>query len=152
MLSEYCQKIKNKYNTSIRQVKKLIPTLSNKYKYVLHHRNLQLYFDLGLKLTKVHRVLEFDQSPWLKQYIMILTQRRELKQKIHLRKTSSNWWIRFYNNNNQCVHSQIISKESPHPKFYFIKSFCLRDWGRLGNEGEPILLKIHYTKSLCGPM
>ena len=42
MLSNYSQEIRNKYKISIGQVNKLIPTLSNKEKYVLHHRNLQL--------------------------------------------------------------------------------------------------------------
>ena len=75
MLSKYCKNNQEIY-ISIGQVSKLIPTPCNKEKYVLHYRNLQLYLDLVLKVTKVHRVLEFSQSPWLKQYIDFNTQKR----------------------------------------------------------------------------
>ena len=69
MLSAYCKKIAEKYNISVGLVSKLVPTLRDKKEYVLHYRNLQLYLDLSLKIKKVHRVLKFDQSPWLKQCI-----------------------------------------------------------------------------------
>lgn len=43
MLSDYCKRIAEKYNITTGQVHKLIPTLNDKQKYVLHYRNLQLY-------------------------------------------------------------------------------------------------------------
>ena len=77
MLSDYCKEIKNKFNISSGNVNKLIPTLSDKKNYVLHEENLKLYLSLGLKLKKVHRVLEFDEKPWLKEYIDFNTNKRK---------------------------------------------------------------------------
>ena len=59
------------------EVEKLVPNLRNKDCYVLHYRNLQLYTSLGMRLTKVHRALWFDQSPWMEPYIRINTELRK---------------------------------------------------------------------------
>ena len=55
---------------------KLIPNLGDKINYVLHYRNLQLYLSLGMKLTKIHKVLKFKQFDWMKKYIDFITEKR----------------------------------------------------------------------------
>ena len=67
MLSRYCSDIANKHGIKVGGVKKLIPTLSNKVRYVVHYRNLQYYLSLGIKFIKVNRILKFKQSNWSKE-------------------------------------------------------------------------------------
>ena len=75
MISDYCREILEREKMSIGGVRKLIPTLMKKEKYVRHYRNLQLYLSLGLKLKKIHRALEFSQSKWLEKYISFNTEK-----------------------------------------------------------------------------
>ena len=53
----------------VNKVKKLIPNLYDKKKYVVHYEALKLYERYGLKMTKIHRGITFEESAWLKDYI-----------------------------------------------------------------------------------
>ena len=57
--------------------KKLCLTLFDKNNYVTHYRNLKFYLQQGVIIKRINNVLKFDQSPWLKPYIMLNTQLRQ---------------------------------------------------------------------------
>ena len=48
---------------------KLCGTLYDKKNYVIDSRNLKLYLNLGLELTKIHKVIKYKQEAWLKPWI-----------------------------------------------------------------------------------
>ena len=95
MLSKYCSDI-----AIVGGGKKLIPNLGNKSKYIVHYQNLQLYLALGMKLTKIHKILKFKQFDWLKTYIDSNTKKKQKKpknaannfeKKEQTLKTNKNW-------------------------------------------------------------
>ena len=50
--------------------------MNNKTNYVVHYGNLQLHLPLGMKLTKIHRLLKFNQSDGMKKYIDFNAEKR----------------------------------------------------------------------------
>ena len=57
-------------------VEKLVPNLRDKKSYVIHIQALNQALQHGLRLDRIHRVIEFNQSPWLKTYMDFNTQLR----------------------------------------------------------------------------
>jgi hypothetical protein len=67
-MSEYQQNlIKNLGHYT--KTKKLVPNLNNKTHYILHYRALQCYLKLGMRITKIHRAIKYNQSPWMKSFM-----------------------------------------------------------------------------------
>ena len=56
---------------------KLVPNLKDKKRYVVHIKALDQALKHGLKLKKVHRVIEFQQSRWMKFYVIMNTRLRK---------------------------------------------------------------------------
>ena len=77
ILSKYCSENADQYGVNVGSVKKLIPNLGEKVKYVVHYKNLEYYLSLGMKLVKICRILSFKQSNWLKSYVDFNTEKRK---------------------------------------------------------------------------
>ena len=75
-----CEKIRVKGPAETRAVphgvEKLVPNLHDKKKYVIHAKALKQALDHGLVLERIHRVIQFKQSAWMKEYIDFNTRLR----------------------------------------------------------------------------
>ena len=76
MLAPYQQQLKEDLGYKPARVEKVVPNLWDKTKYPIHYRNLKQNLALGMRLKKIHRVLQFKQRPWLKSYIKLNTELR----------------------------------------------------------------------------
>ena len=55
---------------------KLVCDLNSKEKYMMHYKMFKFFINLGMKVTKIHTIYRFKQSPWLAKYIDHNTQKR----------------------------------------------------------------------------
>ena len=76
MLSPYQTELGDSLDVSYGS-EKLCLTLRDKTNYICHYQNLKFYLKHGMKLKKIHKILQFDQSAWLKPYIELNTQLRQ---------------------------------------------------------------------------
>ena len=56
---------------------KLICDQTNKEYYIFHYGNLKFYARMGNIVTKVRKIVSFDQSPWLEKYFDYKSKKRE---------------------------------------------------------------------------
>ena len=61
----------------VEKVEKLIYNIEDKKKYVIHIRALKQALNHGLKLKKLHRIIQFKQKVWLKVSINMNTELRK---------------------------------------------------------------------------
>ena len=61
----------------VNKLEKLICDIEDKKKYVIHIRDLKQALNHGLRLKKVHRIIQFTQKAWLKAYIDMNTELRK---------------------------------------------------------------------------
>ena len=64
----------------VEKVEKLICSIEDKEKYVIHIRPLKQALNHGLKLKEVYRIIQFKQKVWLKPYIDMNTELRKKAQ------------------------------------------------------------------------
>ena len=57
------------YAKPFRPTSKLICDQTNKEYYIVLYKNLKFYVRMGMIISKVHRIVSFDQTPWLEKYI-----------------------------------------------------------------------------------
>ena len=76
-MSEYQRRLMADLGLTMPNTEKLVLTLEDKEKCVVHYSNLQFYLRQGMRLKKVHRVIEFDQEPWMEPYIRMNTEFRK---------------------------------------------------------------------------
>ena len=76
-MSDYQKRLMKVLELKPPDSEKVLLTLENKNNYVVHSRNLQFYLKQGMKLTRVHRVLEFEQECWMEPYIRMNTEFRK---------------------------------------------------------------------------
>ncbi|XP_031789068.1 uncharacterized protein LOC116418029 [Nasonia vitripennis] len=111
--------------------KKLLTTLNDKKRYVIHYRALKQVLDNGLRLKKVHRILSFEQRAWLKPYVEFNTEKRK--------QAKNEFEKLFYKLLINAVYGKCIERERKRVDVRLVNKFT----GRYGAEARIALPNFH---------
>ena len=77
MLSGTAKEILERTQHKLIPTSKLVSTFLPRNRYVIHYRTLKYYLSKGLHVTRVHRIISFKQSKWMKPYIEFCISKRK---------------------------------------------------------------------------
>ena len=103
----------------IDKTKKFVCNLHDKKKYLVHISILKQALDHGLKLKRVHRIIEFNQNAWLKKYIDINTELRK--------KASNDFEKDFFKLMNNAAFGKTMENVRKHRDIKLFKTDCKRN-------------------------
>ena len=98
----------------INNSKKLVCNLNYKKNYIVHINVLKPALDQGLNLKKVHRIIEFEQEAWLKEYIDVNTKLRK--------KTTNDFEKDFFKLMNNAVFGKTMENVRKHRDIKLVKT------------------------------
>ena len=113
-MSEYQNSLIKDLDLKPPKCNKLLLTLQDKNSYVVHYRNLQFYLKQGMKLKRVHKVLEFEQECWMEPYIRMNTEFRK--------NAKSNFEKNFYKLMNNSVFGKTMENLRNHVDIKIVRS------------------------------
>ena len=116
MLSDYQKQVFKIYydgkSPKDEKTSKLILNLKDKEKYVVHIKTLQYYLKMGMKMTKVHRIIKFQQRAWLKPWIDFNTGKRK--------EAKSDFEKELYKLMNNSVYGKTMEDKRNHMDFELV--------------------------------
>ena len=113
MLSKFQQKYWPKMNEKGEE--RLTLNLFNKQKYVMHYLTLQFILEKGLKVTEYHRVLGFEQKPWMKPFIDFNTERRA-----KAAADKNTFLQKFYKDKNNIMFGKSVQNQRKHVNVHVV--------------------------------
>ena len=119
-------------NYNVGKSLKLMSTLLDKDGYVIHYRLLQQALKNGLRIRRIHRVLQFKQSTWLRPYVAMNTELRRLatnKFEVELYKLMVNAvYGMSLQNVRKHINIKLVTNEKTYTKYVAKSNFADRTW------------------------